>query len=114
MTTWQEHKEARPLRGAAAKTYDAERDAMGVGYVILTARASAGLTQEQLAREIGTSQSTVARWESGAQIPSVRSLLKIADASGFDLAVRMRARGASDDRFEVLETLHAYRPPPSR
>lgn len=107
MTTWQQHKRKRPLRGAAKDAYEAERTAMGVGYLILKARVSAGLSQEQLARKIGTSQPTVARWESGAQIPSVRSLLKIADATGFELAVGLKEPGTADDAFEVLETLRA-------
>lgn len=107
MTTWQQYKRNRPLTGAAKNAFGAERDAMGVGYLILRARASAGLSQEQLASKIGSSQPTVARWESGAQIPSVRSLLKIADATGFELAVGLKQPGRGHDTFEVLETLHA-------
>jgi transcriptional regulator with XRE-family HTH domain len=90
MTTWPEHKARTPLRGKSARAYEAARQEMGVGYLILKARAHAGLTQEGLARRIGTSQPTIARWESGAQVPSVRSLTKIADATGFELTVGLR------------------------
>ncbi len=90
MTTWRDHKARAPLRGEAARTNEAARREMGVGYLILKARASAGLTQNELAHRIGTSQPTIARWESGAQVPSVRSLMRIADATGFELTVGLR------------------------
>lgn len=37
---------------------------------IRRARLAAGLTQEGLARELGTTTSTIHRWESGAMTPS--------------------------------------------
>ncbi|RIK10733.1 MAG: hypothetical protein DCC49_02075 [Acidobacteria bacterium] len=80
---------------------------MGVGYVILKARASAGLTQDELARKIGSSQAAIARWEGGSQMPSVRSLLKIADATGFELAIGLHQPGESHSKFAVLETVSA-------
>jgi len=107
MTTWKQHKSARPLRGAAKKAYEAERDAMGIGYLVLKARASAGLSQERLAKKIGTSQPMVARWESGSQVPSVRSLLRIAKATGFELAIGIKLPGASPKDFELLEVLES-------
>jgi transcriptional regulator with XRE-family HTH domain len=90
MATWPGHKTRTPLRGEAARAYEAARQEIGVGYLILRARAHAGLTQAGLARGIGTSQPTIARWESGAQVPSVRSLMKIAGATGFELTVGLR------------------------
>lgn len=39
---------------------------------IKAARARQGLTQEQLARKLGVSWSTVARWECGLSRPSPR------------------------------------------
>ncbi len=90
MTGWREHKEKRPLRGAAARAYEDARRELGVGYLILQARAAVGISQRELARRIGTSQPTIARWESGAQVPSVRSLSRIARATGFELTVGLR------------------------
>ena len=97
MTTWQDHKSKKSLRDKAARAYESARRELGVGYLILKARASAGLTQKELARRIGTSQPTIARWESGAQIPSVRSLTRIAEATGFELTVGLR-KGPSGGR----------------
>jgi DNA-binding XRE family transcriptional regulator len=90
MTTLEEHERKHPLRGEAKAAFDAERRRMGVGYLILKARASAELTQLELAERIGTSQPTIARWEGGSQVPTVRSLLKIAEATGFELELGLR------------------------
>ena len=96
MTTWQEHKQRHTLRGEAKIAYEASREQMGVGYLILQARGAVGVSQAQLADRIGTSQPTVARWESGAQLPSVRSLLRVAAATGFQLRVGL-AHGNSPE-----------------
>ncbi len=45
-------------------------------------RAMAGLTQTQLAEKVGTKQSSIARVESGAALPSLSFLKKIAEALG--------------------------------
>jgi ribosome-binding protein aMBF1 (putative translation factor) len=47
---------------------------------LIGARLAAGLSQKQLADRIGTSQSAVARMESGTYRPRVETLLKLADA----------------------------------
>lgn len=90
MTNWKSHKQAVPLGGESKQAYDAARREIGVGYLILRARTAAGFTQEQLASRIGTSQPTIARWESGSQLPSVRSLTRVAAATGFELRVGLR------------------------
>jgi len=103
MTTWSEYKRKRPLRGEAKRSYEAAQTKMGIGYLILQARAAAELSQTELARRIGTSQPMIARWESGAQLPSVSSLLRIAEATGFDLAVSLRKPGSTRE-FQVVGT----------
>jgi DNA-binding XRE family transcriptional regulator len=57
---------------------------------ILAARASSGLTQAQVAGRIGTTQSAVARLESGAHkhSPSISTLQRYARALGYRLDVR--------------------------
>jgi transcriptional regulator with XRE-family HTH domain len=96
MTDWDEYRASKPLRGEALRGYDAARAEMGIGYLLLKARASAGLTQEQLAERIGTSQPTVARWEGGKQLPSLRSLIRIAEATGFQLTLGLRGSARSE------------------
>lgn len=49
---------------------------------VIQARASAGLTQEELAKRMKTTQSVVARLESGRTKPSTQTLQRLATATG--------------------------------
>ena len=63
---------------------------------VLRARASAGLTQADVAARIGTTQSAVARLESsvGKHSPSIATLQRYASALGYRLQVRLvKGRG---------------------
>ena len=54
---------------------------------LIHARTTARLTQEELARRLGTTQSAIARLESGRVSPSVATLRRYAEATGTRLAV---------------------------
>ncbi len=58
---------------------------------ILKARAAAGLSQAEVAKRIGTTQSAVARLESagGGHSPSITTLQRYASALGCKLQVRL-------------------------
>jgi len=56
-------------------------------------RLALGLSQAELARRCGTTQSAIARLENGGRPPRIDTLLKLADALGCDLAVELRPRG---------------------
>ena len=43
-------------------------------------RKSAGLTQQQLAEQMGVTRSTVAMWETGENAPKTKMLLALAEA----------------------------------
>jgi len=60
---------------------------------LIAARAYAGLTQEQLAQRMGTTQSVIARLESGRRMPGVRTLERLAEATGTQLVVRFERTG---------------------
>jgi transcriptional regulator with XRE-family HTH domain len=62
--------------------------------VILTARELTGVSQRQLAARLGTSQSTIATIESGNRVPTIRTLTRIAQATGFELVIGLRSAGA--------------------
>ena len=49
---------------------------------VINARLSARLTQAQLAERMGTTQTAIARLESGKQMPSMKTLCKIGQAVG--------------------------------
>ena len=59
---------------------------------VLGARVSAGLTQEQLAQRMDTTQSVIARLESGRQRPSTQTLERLAIATGTRLHIRFELR----------------------
>jgi ribosome-binding protein aMBF1 (putative translation factor) len=72
-------------------TYRAEYDALGdefaLARALIEARTRAGLTQVQLARRMKTSQSYVARIESGSVRPSTSALERFARATGSRLKI---------------------------
>jgi len=49
------------------------------------------LTQTELADRMGTTQSAIARLESGAQMPSVNTLLKFAKATHSRPVIKLQA-----------------------
>ncbi len=61
--------------------YDALADEFDLASELIAARVRAGLTQAEVAARMETTQSVVARLESGAQMPSVNTLLKFAKAT---------------------------------
>lgn len=58
---------------------------------VIEARVNAGLTQEQLARRMNTTQSVVARLEGGRARPSTQTLERLAAATGTRLRIRFEA-----------------------
>ena len=58
---------------------------MRAAHVLRQARFRAGLSQSQLAERLGTSQSVIARWESGRTRPSLANLERVVRACGFEL-----------------------------
>ncbi|MBW8308360.1 MAG: helix-turn-helix transcriptional regulator [Candidatus Paracaedibacteraceae bacterium] len=49
---------------------------------LIKARKQSGLTQEEVALRMGTTQSVIARLESGKAVPSIKTLAKYAQATG--------------------------------
>ena len=58
-----------------------------VGGLLAQARRHADLSQRELAQLAGMSQSSVAGYESGGQLPRLQALLRLLDAAGLRLAV---------------------------
>ena len=76
-------------------------------------RELSGLSQRALAHAIGTSQPTLATLETGNRVPTIRTLLRVADATGFELVIGLRrptSPGADPNAlhaqgFDLLGTL---------
>lgn len=70
------------------KAYEALEDEFAVAKAVIAARNRAGLTQMELARKMGTTQPVVARMEGGRIQPSLRTLQRLAQATGSKLTIR--------------------------
>jgi len=64
--------------------------------VLRTARERAGVSQRALARRAGTSQSVVARIETGVTDPTTATLERLVRAAGFELVCDVRPTGLRD------------------
>ena len=69
------------------KAYDALEEEFARAKMVIDARAHADLSQAELAERMGTSQSAIARLESGRFKPSTRTLEKLAAATGMKLRI---------------------------
>ena len=69
------------------REYQALEEEFALATALIKARADAGLTQEEVAKRMGTTQSVVARLEGGRSRPSTTTLAKFAKATGTKLRV---------------------------
>jgi ribosome-binding protein aMBF1 (putative translation factor) len=69
------------------REYEALEEEFTLARALIEARANAGLTQEEVAQRMGTTQSVVARLEGGRSKPSTTTLAKFAKATGTRLRV---------------------------
>lgn len=90
MRSKKNYKSARPFFQKLLKDreiriqFEDEKSKTEIAYAVRTARMKADLTQAQLAKLIGTSQSVIARLEGGTdkRVPSIPFLARIAAACG--------------------------------
>lgn len=73
--------------------YDALEDEFALAAAMIEARGAAGMTQEQVAAAMGTTQAVVARLESGRAKPSTRTLERFAKATGTRLRISFETAG---------------------
>ena len=69
------------------KHYDALEEEFALMETVAKARARSGLSQAELAKRMKTTQSTIARLESGRGRPSTRTLARFAKATGHRLKI---------------------------
>lgn len=53
---------------------------MDIGKIIKELRKEAGLSQTQLAKMVGYSQSVITKWENGESEPNAKAIVKLAKA----------------------------------
>ena len=69
------------------RDYAALAQEFSLASCLIAARSRAGLTQEQVARRMKTTQAVVARLEGGGSRPSTRTLERFASATGSRLRI---------------------------
>ena len=74
------------------RAYQALEGEFGLAQAVLQARKRLGLTQAELARKMGTTQPVLARLEGGRARPSMRTLERLARATGTRLLIRFEPR----------------------
>lgn len=82
----------RLLADTATRTaYQEQTPEYQLARELIAARTRAGLSQAALAERLHTSQSTIARLESGKTLPSIRTLARYAEATGCKAVVKLEA-----------------------
>lgn len=71
--------------------YDGLAPEFEIAAELIQARKRAGLSQEEVALRMGTTQSVIARLESGQTLPSTKTLLRYAKATGTKVRVKLAA-----------------------
>ena len=74
------------------KEYNALKPLFAIKKQLVAARISKGLTQDEIAKKIGTSKSNISRLESlnNSYMPNLATLMKYAEALGMRLDIGLR------------------------
>ena len=92
------HK-AKMLKDPAVRAeYERLRPEYEIARALIAARTRAGLSQEALAAKMETTQSAIARFEAGRSLPSMRTLVRYAEATGASVHVELRPIFVEDPR----------------
>lgn len=73
------------------KAYEALKPEFAIARQLIAARRRAGLSQTEVARRMGTTQSTIARLEGGQRLPNMSTLQRYASAIGHRVQVQLVA-----------------------
>jgi ribosome-binding protein aMBF1 (putative translation factor) len=76
------------------REYEALEEEFSLVAALIEARTRAGLTQEQVAQRMQTTQAVIARLEGGGSKPSTRTLERYAEATGTRLKITFEPESA--------------------
>ena len=86
LTNYEKHFRTKMKNSKFRKAYEEEKYRLDIAYQILELREKKKFTQAMLAKKIGTTQSVVARIESGKKNLTIDTVGKIANALNKKLA----------------------------
>jgi len=90
--TFEEFKKKALQDPKVKDEYDALAPLFDIKKQLINARLNNGLTQDEIAKKIGTSKTSISRLESlnNAFMPNVGTLIKYAEALGFRLNIGLK------------------------
>ncbi len=94
MKTLKDIKRELLANPATQAAYEAQAPEFDMARELIAARSRAGLTQNDVAQRMGTTQSVVARLEGGKGVPSMRTVQRYAQAVGGRAVVRIEPQAA--------------------
>ena len=87
MTDFEKFRARMLKKPGVRKAYDEMAPEYAVAAELIRARIKAKMTQAQVAKHMKTTQSAVARMESGGGLPSMTSIARYATATGEALSI---------------------------
>ena len=99
-------RQASDRRAGRSAPYRAERERLqpyrDVAQQIILLRTRSGISQEELARRVGTSKSAITRLESGRHQPTVETLRRVAEAFEVRLVIEFEGPRGPTGRAVAL------------
>lgn len=90
-------------------------DTIKMGRILARLRKDQGLTQQQLAEELGVTGKTISRWETGAYLPPIDILQSIAERYGITVDQLLNGRdGQPAEKKSTVQTRESSFTAPER
>ncbi len=89
IVTWKEVKRELLKDPEFAEEYEALRPEYELAGSLIALRIERGLTQQEVAQKMNTTQSVISRLESGSANPSLATLKRLAEALGARVVARL-------------------------
>lgn len=91
-TAWDSYVKRQLKKPAVRRAYEEETKVLSIGLQLANHRKRKGLTQAQVAKQIGTSTPQLSRTERRPENVNMRTLMRYASAVGMDIDIRLVAR----------------------
>jgi HTH-type transcriptional regulator/antitoxin HipB len=91
-SSWDAYLERQLKNSKVRKDFEEEKRVLNIGITLAKERKRKGLTQEEVALQIGTSAPQVSRTERKPERTNVQTLMRYADAVGMELNMKLVAK----------------------
>ena len=91
-SSWDAYLEQQLKKPRVKNAFEEEKRVLNIGIALAKERKRKGLTQEEVARRIGTSAPQVSRTERRPEHTNIQTLIRYADAVGMILDMKLVAK----------------------